>query len=62
MPLTVVTGYFGMNFQLPRVRLETGEWFALGVLAATALATWWYPAARRWYWCNIRERGSPSFS
>ncbi len=49
MPLTVVTGYFGMNFQLAEFGWKHGEWFALGVLAATAAGTWWYLRARRWY-------------
>jgi magnesium transporter len=49
MPLTVVTGYFGMNFQMSEYAWPHGQLFALGVIAATALITWWYLRARRWY-------------
>lgn len=48
LPLTVVTSYFGMNFQLPEYRWRHGEWFAIAILVATALATWLYLRAKRW--------------
>ncbi|MCC6652105.1 MAG: magnesium/cobalt transporter CorA [Candidatus Eisenbacteria bacterium] len=49
MPLTVVTGYFGMNFQMSEYAWPYGQAFALGVIVLTALITWWYLRARRWY-------------
>ncbi len=48
LPLTVVTSYYGMNLKLPEYAWEHGEWYVLGLLAATALATWIYLRWRRW--------------
>lgn len=48
LPLTVVTSYYGMNFPLPEYRWAHSEWYALGLLGATGLATWAYLRARRW--------------
>ncbi len=48
LPLTVVTGYYGMNFALPEYRWPHAEWYAVGLLALTAGATWWYLRRRRW--------------
>ena len=48
LPLTVVTGYYGMNFKLAVYEWKHGELYALGVLAATLLATWGILKARRW--------------
>jgi magnesium transporter len=47
LPLTVVTGYYGMNFALPEYRWPWGEWYALGLLVATAAATWWFLRSQR---------------
>jgi magnesium transporter len=46
MPLTVVTGYFGMNFHLSEYEWGNGQAFALGVMAVTAIVTWIYLRAR----------------
>ena len=48
LPLTVVTSYYGMNFKFPEYEWSWGEWYALGLMAVTALATWWYLRSRRW--------------
>jgi magnesium transporter len=48
LPLTVVTSYYGMNFKLPEYEWPFSEWYALGLLLATALATWWFLRSRRW--------------
>lgn len=48
-PLTVVTGYFGMNFQLVEFGWKHGQLIAWAVMVLTALGTWWYLRARRWY-------------
>ena len=48
VPLTVVTGYYGMNFALPEYRWPHSEIYALGVMVVTALVTWLYLRWRRW--------------
>jgi magnesium transporter len=48
LPLTVVTSYYGMNFELPEYKWPHSEWYALGLMGATALATWLYLRFRRW--------------
>jgi magnesium transporter len=47
LPLTVVTSYYGMNFALPEYKWPWGEWYALGLLALSAGATWWYLRRQR---------------
>ena len=38
MPLNLVTGFFGMNFDtLPLIHRDTGVWIAVGVMAAIGL-------------------------
>ena len=49
LPLTVVTGYYGMNFRLPEYAWSWGWLYVLGLLVATALVTWWYLKRRRWF-------------
>jgi len=48
LPLTVVTSYYGMNFKLPEYDWAYSEWYALGLMVATALGTWLYLRFRRW--------------
>jgi magnesium transporter len=48
LPLTVVTSYYGMNFDLPEYKWAHSEWYALGLMAATALGTWLFLRSRRW--------------
>jgi len=48
LPLTVVTSYYGMNFKLPEYEWAYSEWYALGLMVATALGTWLYLRFRRW--------------
>jgi Mg2+ and Co2+ transporter CorA len=36
-----------MNFALPEYRWPWGEWYALGLLVLTALATWWFLRRQR---------------
>jgi magnesium transporter len=48
LPLTVVTSYYGMNFKLPEYEWAYSEWYALGLMVATGLATWWFLRSRKW--------------
>ena len=45
LPLTVITSYYGMNFALPEYRWSHPELMVIGIMAASALATW---ALLRW--------------
>ena len=47
LPLTVLTSYYGMNFALPEYKWSWGERYVLGLLALTAVATWWYLRRQR---------------
>ena len=49
LPLTVITGYYGMNFRLPEFAWRWGWLYALALLGATAAGTWWYLKRRRWF-------------
>lgn len=48
LPLTVVTGYFGMNFEFGEYKIHHPHVFALGVLALSGLLTFAYLRYRRW--------------
>jgi magnesium transporter len=48
LPLTVITSYYGMNFQLPEFAWRWGWLYVMGLLVATAIGTWWYLHKRRW--------------
>lgn len=48
LPLTVVTSYYGMNFELPEYKWPHSEWYALGLMLATAFATWLFLRSRKW--------------
>ncbi len=48
LPLTLVTGYWGMNFRLPEYQTAHPVLLALGTLVATALLTWLYLKWKRW--------------
>ena len=48
LPLTVVTSYYGMNFDLPEYKWPHSELYALGLMLATGFATWLFLRSRRW--------------
>ncbi|MCE9627748.1 MAG: magnesium and cobalt transport protein CorA, partial [Candidatus Eisenbacteria bacterium] len=48
LPLTVVTSYYGMNFDLPEYKWPNSEWYALGLMAVTAFVTWLFLRSRKW--------------
>ena len=47
LPLTVVTSYYGMNFDLPEFKWRWGEWYALGLLLLSGAGTWWFLRRQR---------------
>jgi magnesium transporter len=47
LPLTVVTSYYGMNFELPEFKWRWGEWYALGLLLLSGAGTWWFLRRQR---------------
>jgi len=48
LPLTVVTSYYGMNFQFAEYGWRYGWAYVLGLLALTAGVTWWFLKKKRW--------------
>ncbi len=48
LPLTVVTSYFGMNFEFGEYKLPYPHVFALGLLLVSGLLTFWYLRRRGW--------------
>ncbi len=49
MPLTLITGIFGMNFEfIPGLKHPSGFWFALGLMAAVAAIMYGWFRMRRW--------------
>ena len=48
LPLTLITGYYGMNVKIAAFEWKHGEWFVFGVLLATGLGTWWLMRRRDW--------------
>jgi magnesium transporter len=48
LPLTLITGYYGMNFALPEYHWPHATLYVIGLLFATAGATWWLLKRRRW--------------
>lgn len=48
LPLTVVTSYFGMNFEFGEYKWAYPHLFALGLLLASGLITLWYLRRRGW--------------
>jgi magnesium transporter len=48
VPLTVVTGYYGMNLKMAAYGWHYGELYVVGVLAITALATYAVLRWKRW--------------
>jgi magnesium transporter len=48
LPLTVVTSYYGMNFEFAEYHWKYGELYVIGLLVALVGGTWWYLRRRRW--------------
>ena len=55
MPLTLITGIFGMNFEfIPGLHTRNGFWWALAIMATIAGSMWLWFRSRRW----VATRGS----
>ena len=48
LPLTVVTSYYGMNFDFAEYKFVNPHVFSLGLLVACALGTLWYLRRKGW--------------
>jgi len=49
LPLTVITGIYGMNFKfMPEIQWEYGYFFALGIMALTATVTVIFMRRKKW--------------
>lgn len=48
-PLSVITGYYGMNFPMPEYEWKWGGLYVLGLMAGVSLATWWFLRRRHWF-------------
>ena len=55
MPLTLITGIFGMNFEfIPGLHTRNGFWWAIGFMLFVAASMWLWFRSRRW----VATRGS----
>ena len=49
MPLNLITGFFGMNFEyLPLIHTSSGLWIAMGLMAALGLGLWLFFQRKRY--------------
>jgi magnesium transporter len=48
LPLTVVTSYYGMNFEFPEYRTRHPHLFILSLIVASAVGTLWLLKRKRW--------------
>jgi magnesium transporter len=48
LPLTVLTSYYGMNFEFAEYRFRHAWAYILTLLVATAAATYWFLKRKRW--------------
>ncbi len=48
LPLTVLTSYFGMNFEFGEYKFAHPHLFMIGLMLASGLATLWYLRRRGW--------------
>ncbi|MCE2881554.1 MAG: magnesium/cobalt transporter CorA [Planctomycetaceae bacterium] len=65
MPMTLIAGIYGMNFEhgegagIPELRWKYGYWFALGLMAATALGFLYFFWRKGWIGDPLRQRRHP---
>ena len=48
LPLTLITSYYGMNFNLAEYHWRHAWAYVLALLAGSAAITWWYLRRKRW--------------
>ena len=48
LPLTLITGWYGMNFALPEYQLKNPYLYITAVCVGVALVTWWYLKRKEW--------------
>jgi magnesium transporter len=48
LPLTLVTGWYGMNFPFPEYHWTQGVWWVGGLCVISAGITWWYFKRKNW--------------
>src|SRR5689334_14311273 len=49
LPMVIITGFFGMNLRLPWQNDPHGMWYAVGIMAATTVATLAYFKKKKWF-------------
>jgi len=63
LPLTLIAGIYGMNFEvLPELKWRWGYPFALGLMAATTLGLLAFFRHRGWIWARRRASRRRSFT
>jgi magnesium transporter len=61
MPLTVITGIYGMNFQhLPELRWKWGYPLVLGIMLVTSLSVLWFFRRRGWLGRQAPDLAAPA--
>jgi magnesium transporter len=49
-PLTVITGFYGMNFHhMPELDWRFGYVYVVGLMAAVCAALYWFFKKKRWF-------------
>lgn len=48
LPLTMVTGWYGMNFPFPEYQWTHGAWWVIGLCVISAAITWLFLKLRNW--------------
>ena len=49
LPLTLIVGYYGMNFGLPEFHWKYGFIYVLGLFLVTITGMLWYFKRRHWF-------------
>jgi magnesium transporter len=49
IPLVVITGFYGMNIQIPGEKSPHAFWLVVGLMAVTTTLVLWYFRRKRWW-------------